>query len=94
MRSALRNHLPLGYPMLEMVADELRVPQSAIQRALAGHGVTFKDLVERTRYELALIYLKQRHLPLSEIAFLLGYSELSAFSRAAAMDRQGPPPGA
>jgi AraC-like DNA-binding protein len=28
------------------------------------------------------MYLRQRHLPLSEIAFLLGYSELSAFSRA------------
>ena len=34
------------------------------------------------RRELAFAYLRQRHLPLSEIAFLLGYSELSAFSRA------------
>ncbi len=82
VRNAVRNHLPRGYPTLETVSDELRVPASAIQRALSPLGVTFKDLVERTRYDLALVYLKQRHLPLSEIAFLLGYSELSAFSRA------------
>ena len=82
VRSAVRNHLPRGYPSLEAVSAELRVPASAIQRALARLGVNFKDLVERTRYDLALTYLRQRHLPLSEIAFLLGYSELSAFSRA------------
>ena len=82
VRSAVRNHLPRGYPTLEAMSDELRVPQSAIQRALNRLGVTFKDLVERTRYDLALSYLEQRHLSLSEIAFLLGYSELSAFSRA------------
>ncbi|MGH6874532.1 MAG: helix-turn-helix domain-containing protein, partial [Aestuariivirgaceae bacterium] len=34
------------------------------------------------RRDLALSYMKQRQLPLSEIALLLGYSELSAFSRA------------
>lgn len=82
VRTAVRNHLPRGYPTLEAVSDELRVPASAVQRTLSGLGVTFKELVERTRYDLALVYLRQRHLPLSEIAFLLGYSELSAFSRA------------
>ena len=38
--------------------------------------------VVRKRKNLAQVYLKQRHLSLSEISFLLGYSELSAFSRA------------
>jgi AraC-like DNA-binding protein len=82
VRGAVRNRLPSGYPSLEAVAGELRVPQSAVQRALGQLGVSFKDLVEHMRYELALAYLRQRHLSLSEIAFLLGYSELSAFSRA------------
>ncbi len=82
VRTAVRNHLPRGYPTLDVVSDELRVPASAVQRDLARLGVSFKELVERTRYDLALVYLRQRHLPLSEIAFLLGYSELSAFSRA------------
>jgi AraC-like DNA-binding protein len=39
-------------------------------------------VVEQLRRELALVYVKDASLPLSEIAFLLGYSELSAFSRA------------
>jgi len=38
--------------------------------------------MEEVRKGLAFVYLRQRELPLSEIAFLLGYSELSAFSRA------------
>lgn len=82
VRSAIRTRLPQGHPALEEVAADLRVPAAAITRALAGLGLSYKEMVERTRRELALSYLRQRHLPLSEIAFLLGYSELSAFSRA------------
>ena len=44
--------------------------------------MTYKDAVENIRRSLAQIYIEQRQLPLTEIAFLLGYSELSAFSRA------------
>ncbi|WP_213163734.1 AraC-like transcriptional regulator QhpR [Kaustia mangrovi] len=82
MRTAIRLGLPEGYPSLEQVAAELRVPLSAIQRELSEAGTTYKDLVEAVRRDLALSYVKQRQLPFSEIALLLGYSELSAFSRA------------
>ena len=82
VRSAIRVRLPKGYPRLETVAEDLRVTPAAVTRALAMEGATFKDMVEQTRRNLAMSYLRQRHLPLSEIAFLLGYSELSAFSRA------------
>jgi AraC-like DNA-binding protein len=44
--------------------------------------MTYKDAVELTRQTMARTYLDQRQLPLTEIAFLLGYSELSAFTRA------------
>jgi AraC-like DNA-binding protein len=53
-----------------------------LQRRLAAEGTTFDQLLEATRYELALHYLKQTHLSLTEIAELLGYAELSTFSRA------------
>ena len=53
-----------------------------MQRELSEHNVTYKDAVETTRRNLAEMYLQQRQLPLTEIALLLGYSELSAFSRA------------
>jgi AraC-like DNA-binding protein len=53
-----------------------------VQRELSEHNTTYKDAVETTRRQLAELYLEQRQLPLTEIALLLGYSELSAFSRA------------
>lgn len=80
--NSIRAGLSAGYPSLEKVAVELHVSPGAIQRELSQQNTTFKDLVEILRRELAMVYLQQRHLPMSEISFLLGYSELSAFSRA------------
>lgn len=82
VRTAIRANLPRGYPTLGRVAAELGVPAAQVQRELGLEGVSFRDLVERTRRDLAHSYLGQRQLPLTEIALLLGYSELSAFSRA------------
>ena len=82
LRNLVRTKLPNGYPALDTVAEDLSMSVSAVQRLLAREGLTYKDLVESTRRDLAVMYLKQAHLPISEIAFLLGYSELSAFSRA------------
>ena len=82
VRMAIRTKLPAGWPSLEEVGEELRISPSGIQRELASAGLTYKSLVQAMRRDLAFAYLRQRHLPLSEIAFLLGYSELSAFSRA------------
>ena len=82
VRQLIRTKLPQGYPCLEDISDALHLSVTTIQRELSNAGVAYKDLVEMTRRDLAYAYLKQRQLPLSEIAFLLGYSELSAFSRA------------
>lgn len=82
IKSLLRGKLPEGYPSLEQVADDLNLPIWTVQRRLADEGLSYKDLVEETRRELAMLYLEQRHVQLSELAFMLGYSELSAFSRA------------
>ncbi|MEE4238847.1 MAG: AraC family transcriptional regulator ligand-binding domain-containing protein, partial [Anderseniella sp.] len=80
--SAIRSGLASGYPSLKHMARELRVSPGAVQRELAENGTTFKNLVENLRRELGMSYLRQRQLPISEISLLLGYSELSAFSRA------------
>jgi len=53
-----------------------------LQRRLKAVGVTYDGLLETTRHALALHYLKQGHLSLTEIGSLLGYAELSNFSRA------------
>ena len=82
VKTTVRARLAEGYPALETVAEALKLAPSAIQRELARENLSYKDLVEAVRKDLALVYLESRELPLSEIAFLLGYSELSAFSRA------------
>jgi len=82
IRTAIRLKLANGYPTLDDIAADLRLSPGAIQRELAEHGATYKETVETTRQALARMYLDQRQLPLTEIALLLGYSELSAFTRA------------
>jgi AraC-like DNA-binding protein len=82
VRAAVRARLAEGVPSLDEIAAELRLAPTHIQRELHYDGLTFMGLVETARRDLALTYLRQRQLSLSEIAFLLGYSELSAFSRA------------
>ena len=82
VRTAVRARLPEGFPPIEAIAAELRLPLNAIQRELHFDGLSYSTLVETTRRDLALSYVRQRQLSFSEIAFLVGYSELSAFSRA------------
>lgn len=45
-------------------------------------GTTYGDLLSETRQELAEQYMRQNRHSVSEIAFLLGFSEISSFSRA------------
>ncbi|MQA54523.1 helix-turn-helix domain-containing protein [Pseudomonas sp. MC042] len=82
VRAQVRDLLGEGYPCLEQVAHNLRMPSWTIQRRLGESGLTFSSLVDTVRQELALYYLQQSTLPISELALALGYSEISAFSRA------------
>lgn len=80
--SEVRACLQDGPPHIETVAAALCLPRWTLQRRLAETGLSFSDVVERVRRDLAGLYVAQPHLPLSEIALALGYSELSAFTRA------------
>ena len=66
----------------EHIADKLCMSRNTLYRKLKAEGVSFHDLVDQVREEKAMRYLKSGKHSLSEIAFLLGFSELSAFSRA------------
>ena len=56
--------------------------QRTLQRRLREQGVDFKWLVDDTRRRFSLNYVRERKHTLSEIACLLGYSEVSALNRA------------
>jgi AraC-like DNA-binding protein len=69
-------------PSIESIAAALGVAPRSLQRRLQAHGRSFKDVVAEARLALARRYLGDPALSLTDAAFLLGYSDLSAFSRA------------
>ena len=71
-----------GDPTLTQVARKLAMGSRTLQRRLKEDGVDFKMLVDDTRRRFALSYLRDRKHTLTDIAYLLGYSEVSAFNRA------------
>ncbi len=64
------------------LGKKLAMSVRTVQRRLAEQGVDYKGLVREIRRDLAYRYLAEGDESLTEIAFLLGYSELSAFDRA------------
>jgi AraC-like DNA-binding protein len=81
-RAALVEAMRGGSPHLARVATRLGTSTRSLQRRLAEHGVRFETMVDDLRRELAFRYLAEPNMPLAEIAFLLGYSDHSAFHRA------------
>jgi AraC-like DNA-binding protein len=64
------------------VAEALHMSQSTLTRRLEQEGTGFKELREEIRRSMALRYVGETDLALSEIAFLLGFSQTAAFHRA------------
>ncbi|WP_158085582.1 AraC family transcriptional regulator [Henriciella aquimarina] len=71
-----------GVPPLALVATSLGMSARTLQRRLAEHGATYQTLVTQARLELAQSLMGETGYSLAEIAFLTGFSEQSAFTRA------------
>lgn len=71
-----------GSPDVGRIAGILGMSSRTLQRRLAKEGVVFSDLVDTVRHDIAKEYVSHSEYSLTEIALMLGYSELSAFSRA------------
>lgn len=71
-----------GKPTIDEVAGYMKMSSRTLHRRLEERQLVFKQLLQKTRQQLAQQYLKEGRLTLSEIALLLGYSEQSAFTRA------------
>lgn len=82
VRAQIAQRLPNGEPTLETVAQGLNLSMRTLQHRLKNNGVAFKDLVDSVRRVLVLHYLQDQRWALIDVAFLLGFSEQSAFSRA------------
>lgn len=69
-------------PMLSSVASALAISPRHLQNKLRQEGATYRVLLDELRQETALQYLERGDVPLVDVAFLLGFSEQSAFNHA------------
>jgi AraC-like DNA-binding protein len=74
--------LPHGRALAPQVATQLGLSQRTSARRLALEGVTFSEVLDALRADLARKYLLDADLSISRIAWLLGYQEVSAFTHA------------
>ena len=68
-------------PNVDLVASELAVSSRKLQQKLTEEGTSFSRLLSETRRDLAKQHLQEGEVGNDEIAYLLGYSEVSVFSR-------------
>ena len=80
--SLIRAGFANGEANIDHAAARLGLSRAGLYRRLALEGADFSELTQRIRRELAESYAAQPGIAFTDLAFLLGYSELSAFSRA------------
>ena len=82
VKAAIIDRLPSGEVAQQDVAPLVNMSVRSLQRKLKTLGTSFQKLLDLTRSELAHNYVRDMETDLTEIAFMLGFSEHSAFSRA------------
>jgi AraC-like DNA-binding protein len=82
VENAIVPRLPHGTMSIGNIADDLNMSARTLSRRLAQEGVTFSTILEELRSDLASRYLQNNNLSISQIAWLLGYSEVSSFVHA------------
>ncbi|KAA3610450.1 MAG: AraC family transcriptional regulator [Calditrichaeota bacterium] len=73
--------LPTNNATLEIVANRMAVGIRTLQRQLKLEGNTFNEVLKKVRKEMAERQLQNSTIPISEISYLLGFSEPSIFHR-------------
>lgn len=85
LAAQIRNSLigaPGEFPDMQRMAARLKTTPRTLRRRLLEEGITYQRILDETRENLALQYLEFTSLTPKEIAFLLGYSDVSNFRRA------------
>lgn len=82
IRNKIFEMLPLGAPSQTEIAEHLGMSLRNLQRKLNEQGTNYKEILEQLRKKLAMDYIMQHHLSLSEIGYLIGFSSVGNFNRA------------
>lgn len=82
VRRTLVELLPAGEATLDAVCARFHQSKRTVQRRIQNEGETFQSILSKTRRDLALQYLSDDRLTISDVAFLVGYREPNSFYRA------------
>lgn len=82
VRGAVADALPDGQPSKSQIARRLGMSERTLHRRLAEHGESFQSVVTTARRAAAESLLRSGDHSLTDVAFLTGFSDQSAFTRA------------
>jgi AraC-like DNA-binding protein len=82
VENAISSLLPHGRALVDDVARSLGMSKRTLARKLSDEGLNFTEVLQQLRRDLADRYLDDPKLHISKIAWLLGFSEVSAFTHA------------
>lgn len=82
VRSVLRMALLTDHADAGHIASLFSIHRRTLNRRLNGDGISFKDLLDEVRYEIARQTLLDTDLHVGDVAAVLGYADASAFTRA------------
>ena len=69
-------------PPVEIAASQLNMTVRSLQRKLKGEDTTYRDVTQKIKKDLAASLMTKSKFRVSEVAEILGYSDLSSFSKA------------
>jgi AraC-like DNA-binding protein len=82
VRNALLELLPAGLSSVDAVSEKLITSRRSLQRHLKAEGMTFQEVLDKTRSDLSLHYLRDQTMSIEEISYLLAYRDPNSFYRA------------
>ncbi|WP_270726640.1 AraC family transcriptional regulator [Shimia sp. Alg240-R146] len=82
VRNALLELLPAGQASVDAVCARLLTSRRSLQRHLSAEGETFQNVLDATRSDLSMVYLRRGDMSVEEISYLLAYRDPNSFYRA------------
>ncbi|MBW2361222.1 MAG: AraC family transcriptional regulator [Deltaproteobacteria bacterium] len=82
VRACILSMLPLGNLTADAIAAQFSMSSRTLRRRLQEEGTNYQELLDDVRTELARHYLTQEKRGIDDVAFLLGFSDPSAFTKA------------
>ena len=82
VRAAIVDSLSTGLVSKKLVAEKLHMSLRNLELKLSGENTNFQKILDSTRQSLAKGYIEQSSFAITEIAYLLGFSDAANFTRA------------